>query len=172
MTTPDPDATRERSMDPYLAGILLGLVLLAAFVVVGRGLSAIGGFATATATAVDAVRQQAGFGGYDGPANPLRDWVFLEVLGIAVGTLLVRWWTAPHACWQIETGPRLRPRWRLLAACAGGVLMAVGARIGGGCTSGQALTGGALLNAGSWLFMGAVFAGAYLLAWPLRRLWT
>jgi hypothetical protein len=168
MTT-QPD---ERSMNPYLAGFLLGLVLLAAFLVVGRGLTAIGGLVTATATTVDAVRHARGFGGYHGPANPLHDWVFLEVVGIAMGALLVRWWAGQPAVWQVERGPQMGARGRLIAAFAGGVLMAVGARIGGGCTSGQALTGGALLNAGSWLFMGAVFAGAYLLAWPLRRLWV
>ena len=40
-----------------------------------------------------------------------------------------------------------------------------------GCTSGQALTGGALLNLGSWVFMLMFFAGAYALAYFLRRQW-
>ncbi|MCA9545691.1 MAG: YeeE/YedE family protein, partial [Myxococcales bacterium] len=41
-----------------------------------------------------------------------------------------------------------------------------------GCTSGQALSGGATLSYGSWIFMVFVFFAAYLLAYPLRRLWT
>ena len=41
-----------------------------------------------------------------------------------------------------------------------------------GCTSGQALSGGAVLAVGSWAFMMMVFAGAYALAYPLRRLWN
>jgi len=53
----------------------------------------------------------------------------------------------------------------------GGALMGFGAKLAGGCTSGQALTGGALLNLGSWLFMLSVFAGAYMLAYFFRRVW-
>jgi hypothetical protein len=49
--------------------------------------------------------------------------------------------------------------------------MGVGAIFARGCTSGQALTGGALLSVGSWLFVGATFASAYLVAPLLRRLW-
>ena len=47
--------------------------------------------------------------------------------------------------------------------------MAYGARLARGCTSGQALSGGAVLAAGSWAFMFAVFGGAYGLAYFLRE---
>jgi hypothetical protein len=40
-----------------------------------------------------------------------------------------------------------------------------------GCTSGQALTGGALLSVGSWAFMFSVFGGGYALAYFVRRAW-
>jgi hypothetical protein len=50
-------------------------------------------------------------------------------------------------------------------------VMAVGAGLGRGCTSGQALTGGSLLNLGSWAFMMMVFAGAYAVAHLVRREW-
>ena len=49
--------------------------------------------------------------------------------------------------------------------------MAFGAALGRGCTSGQALTGGAILNAGSWIFMMCFFGGAYGAAWFVRRQW-
>ena len=54
----------------------------------------------------------------------------------------------------------------------GGVLMGYGARFARGCTSGQALSGGAVLSAGSWVFMLAVFGGAYLVAYFVRKLWN
>jgi uncharacterized membrane protein YedE/YeeE len=63
-----------------------------------------------------------------------------------------------------------RARW--LFAFAGGAAMGYGARLARGCTSGQALSGGATLSAGSWAFMMAVFAGAYALAYFVRRLWN
>ena len=40
-----------------------------------------------------------------------------------------------------------------------------------GCTSGQALSGGATLATGSWLFMLMVFAGGYAVAYFVRRQW-
>ena len=43
-------------------------------------------------------------------------------------------------------------------ALAGGVLMGLAAKMTRGCTSGQALSGGALLSVGSWAFMFSVFA--------------
>ena len=49
--------------------------------------------------------------------------------------------------------------------------MGFGAVLARGCTSGQALTGGALLSVGSWLFMIGAFAAAYVAAPFLRRAW-
>ena len=48
----------------------------------------------------------------------------------------------------------------------------IGAVLARGCTSGQALTGGALLSVGSWLFIVSAFAAAYLAAPLLKRTWT
>jgi len=49
--------------------------------------------------------------------------------------------------------------------------MGTGAILARGCTSGQALTGGALLSVGSWIFIGATFAAAYVIAPLLARSW-
>jgi uncharacterized membrane protein YedE/YeeE len=72
---------------------------------------------------------------------------------------------------KIVRGPRTTDRRRIALAIAGGVLSAFGARLARGCTSGQALTGGATLALGSWVFMFAVFGGAYAVAWFVRREW-
>jgi uncharacterized membrane protein YedE/YeeE len=58
-----------------------------------------------------------------------------------------------------------------MLAFGGGAIMGVGAKLARGCTSGQALTGGALLNLGSWAFMLSVFAGGYALAYFVRKEW-
>ena len=71
----------------------------------------------------------------------------------------------------VEKGPRVSRGLRLAGAFAGGALMAIGAAFAGGCTSGQALSGGALLNLGSWAFMMMVFAGAYAVAAFMRWQW-
>lgn len=161
-------------MNPYLAGFGLGLVLLAAFVVMGWGLGASSAFATCSATCVAAVApdyasQNGFFSEYAG--NPLKDWLTWEVLGAIVGGL-VSGLIANRSRLTVERGPRWSRGRRLLLAFIGGMVMAAGAKIGGGCTSGQALTGGALLNLGSWVFMFSVFGGGYALAWFLRRQWV
>jgi uncharacterized membrane protein YedE/YeeE len=75
---------------------------------------------------------------------------------------------------KLETrkGPRISTPVRLVLAFSGGVIMAYGARFARGCTSGQALSGGAVLSVGSWAFMFSIFASGYAVAWFTRRLWT
>ena len=164
-------------MNPYWAGFGLGLVLLASFVIMGRGLGASGAFTTAVATTVHAVAPAHAEGNSfyaeylgDGTASPLKDWLVFEVLGVFVGGFLSGA-LANRLKFTIEKGPRITTARRLILAAIGGALMGIGAKLALGCTSGQALTGGALLNVGSWAFMMCVFGGAYGLAWFLRRAW-
>jgi hypothetical protein len=164
-------------MNPYLAGIGLGLVLLASFVLVGRGLGASGAFNSVIAWAVDAVapahaRNNEFLAGYlgDGSASTLKSWLVFEVIGVFAGAMLSGL-LAGRTKVMTEKGPRVSVRARLAMAFAGGMLMAFGAALARGCTSGQALTGGALLNLGSWAFMMMVFAGAYAVAYFVRWQW-
>lgn len=164
-------------MNPYWAGFGLGLVLLTSFVVMGRGLGASGAFTTAVATTVHAVAPAHATGNAfyaeylgDGTTNPLKDWLVFEVLGVFVGGFLSGA-LGNRLKFSIEKGPRISNPWRLVFAAIGGALMGVGAKLALGCTSGQALSGGALLNLGSWAFMMCVFGGAYALAWFFRRQW-
>jgi uncharacterized membrane protein YedE/YeeE len=163
--------------NPYVAGIGLGLVLLAAFVVMGRGLGASGAVNAFVAWSVNLVapehvRSHAFLAEYigDGTTHPLESWLVFEVLGVFAGAL-VSGLLARRVLVSVERGPRASVALRLGLAFAGGATMAFGAALGRGCTSGQALTGGALLNAGSWAFMMCVFAGAYATAWFVRRQW-
>ncbi|MGB3966392.1 MAG: YeeE/YedE thiosulfate transporter family protein, partial [Planctomycetota bacterium] len=71
----------------------------------------------------------------------------------------------------IERGPGSGIGLRLLLALSGGVLVGLGARFASGCTSGQALSGGALLQTGSFVFTGACFAAAFAFAPLVRREW-
>ena len=97
-------------------------------------------------------------------------WLVFEVLGVMAGALFSGL-LAGRARIMVEKGPRVSTAVRLLCAFAGGILMAFGAHLARGCTSGQALTGGALLNLGSWAFMLMVFVGGYSVAWFMRWQW-
>jgi uncharacterized protein len=168
----------KRYSDPYLSGVGLGLVLLAAYVLVGRGLGASGAFAslvaagTAAAEGTSRASQSAALAPYlgAGVVSPLTDWLVLELAGVAIGGFCSAW-LAGRFVRQVDSGPHLGHGPRLLVAVAGGVLMGFGAKLARGCTSGQALTGGALLSAGSWLFIATCFASGYALAPVARRLW-
>jgi uncharacterized membrane protein YedE/YeeE len=163
--------------NPYLAGIGLGLVLLAAFVVMGRGLGASGAINAFVAWLVAALAPAhananeflAGYIG-DGAVHPLKTWLVFEVFGVAAGAILSGV-LAHRIAVGVDKGPRVSSATRLGLAFAGGMLMAFGAALARGCTSGQALTGGALLNLGSWAFMLSVFAGAYAVALIFRFQW-
>lgn len=162
-------------LNPYLAGVGLGLVLLAAFVVMGRGLGASGAYASVVAAGVDGLasahaRANGLFSHYLAGGAPLKDWLVFEILGVFVGGFLSAL-VAGRIRWTVEHGPRMSDRGRLVYAFGGGALMGLGAVLARGCTSGQALTGGALLSVGSWLFIIGAFAAGYVAAPLFRRQW-
>jgi hypothetical protein len=163
--------------NPYLAGIGLGLVLLAAFVIMGRGLGASGAFSSLVAVGTQAVAPEHAkandfYAEYlgDGTKNPLLDWLVFEVIGVFVGGY-ISGSLAGRLNMSVERGPRITNRNRLILAFLGGGIMGFGAKLARGCTSGQALSGGAVLGVGSWVVMMGVFGGAYALAYFLRRQW-
>lgn len=163
--------------NPYLVGISLGLVLLASFAIMGRGLGASGALSTLVASAVNYIApghasQNAFYSEYlgDGTSNPLKDWLVFQVLGVLVGGFISG--TISHRVIKgIEKGPQISNKMRLIYAFIGGGLLGWGVKLARGCMSGQALTGGAVLNLGSWIFMMMVFAGGYAAAYFIRRQW-
>ena len=161
--------------DPYVAGVALGLVLLAAFVLVGRGLGASGAFASAAAAAVSAVdpatAQRSPYLAERLGDSLLGDWIVVEVIGVVIGGF-VSAALAGRLRLTVNRGPALGVGTRLACAAAGGAVMGAGAVLARGCTSGQGLTGGALLSVGSWAFVAGAFGAGYAVAPLVRRAWT
>jgi uncharacterized protein len=161
--------------NPYLAGVLLGLVLLATYLVTGRGLGATAGFA-ALATWIAGIVSPAQIQAsvvhlkYWNEGAPLLNWTLFVLIGALVGAALSGW-QGRRFSFTIERGPRVTDGQRLALAFVGGFIAAFGAKIAKGCTSGQALTGGSILNAGSLVFLVAVFVAAFGLAVFLRKEW-
>jgi uncharacterized membrane protein YedE/YeeE len=183
---PEPAARTEAAavdraepyMNPYVAGVGLGLVLLASFVLVGRGLGASGAVNSFVAWIVNAIApSHAQHNGFlaeylgDGSVHPLKAWLVFEIGGVFVGAM-VSGLLAHRAAFVVEKGARVSVAARLAMAFAGGALMGIGAAFARGCTSGQALTGGSLLNLGSWVTMLAIFGGGYALAYFVRWQWS
>lgn len=168
---------RGQYWNPYLAGLLLGLVLFASFYLTGHGLGASGGlarmlFAIQAEAAPDYVDNHsylARFAG--GEADPLDHWLVWLTMGVLVGGF-ASGLIGGRIRVETQRGPSISTPTRWVFAVVGGVLVGFAAQLARGCTSGQALTGGAALSAGSWAFMFSVFGGGYLLAWFVRRLWN
>jgi len=164
-------------LNPYLAGTILGVVLFLAFLLTGNGLGSSGATSRIDAALVDLVAPQhvdktpyllkmAG-----GDKNPMDDWIVPVFFGALLGGFASGFW---HGRLKLVTnkGPQISNRMRWLMAFMGGVIFLYGARMARGCTSGQALSGGATLAAGSWVIMLSIFASAYLLAYFVRKLWN
>ena len=162
--------------NPYLAGIGLGLTLALAYLVLGTGLGASGAITRTATTAVHAiapaaVESDATLGGYyaDG-GSPLNNYLVWMFAGVLVGGFLSAA-SARRVETQVERGPRLSVRNRILLTVLGGALSGLGARFAGGCTSGLALSGGAMLQAGAMVFVLTTFGAAFGLAPLLERAW-
>ena len=161
--------------NPYLVGVLLGLVLLATYMVTGRGLGATGAFSSVAAwlagfLSPDHVAANAVHARYWNDGAPLASWTVFLLIGAFIGAL-ISGLQGGRVAVVVERGPRVTDQQRLMLAFAGGFLAAFGAKIAKGCTSGQALTGGSILNVGSLVFMISVFAAAYALAYVVRKEW-
>ena len=163
-------------LNPYVAGTILGVVLFATFYVTGGGLGASAGM----------THVQTGVLKWLAPAHVDRTAYFAEVAGgsrsawthyavyMIAGTVVGGFLSGlvnRRVKLEFRKGPNVTNATRVVGALVGGALMGYGARLARGCTSGQALSGGAVLSVGSWAFALAVFAGAYAVAWFFRRLW-
>lgn len=163
-------------MNPYLAGFLLGLTLLATIVITGRGLGASGALkgvvaGTVLTVAPEHAEKQPFFStAKTHGKSPLADWLVFEVAGVILGAFLSGI-MADRLKLKIESGPKVSSKTRLVAAAIGGALFGIGAQFGRGCTSGAALSGMAVLSAGGMLVMMAIFGSAYAVAYFFRRLW-
>lgn len=164
-------------LNPYLGGVLLGLVLLSANFIAGRGLGASGAIKSVVATSITAVHK-------DAPAtmpfmaeyaeshsgSPMKSWLVFEMLGVLVGGFLSGA-LAGRLKLKVEHSPRITSRRRLIFALAGGVLFGFGSQLGRGCTSGSALSGMAVLSLGGFITMMAIFGTAYAMAYFFRKNW-
>ena len=162
---------------PYFGGMVLGVVLFLALFLTGNGLGSSGATSRIDAAIVDTISpshvdnnsyllKMAG-----GDKNPLDDWIVPVFFGALLGGFSSGFFNG-RLKFETTKGPNISNRTRWLMAFLGGVVFLYGARMARGCTSGQALTGGTTLAAGSWVIMFSIFGGAYALAYFVRKLWN
>jgi uncharacterized protein len=175
--TKSKETKKTKYLNPYIGGVLLGIVLLAANFVSGRGLGASGAIKSTVVTAMTAVApSSATNSGFvkefsqSHTGNPMKTWLVFEMLGVLVGGFLSGTF-AGRLKLKVEHSPSITSRKRLLLALGGGVLFGFGSQLGRGCTSGSALSGMAVLSLGGFVTMMAIFGTAYALAYFFRKNW-
>ncbi|HOK37983.1 MAG: YeeE/YedE thiosulfate transporter family protein [Bacteroidales bacterium] len=159
-------------MNPYLAGFLLGVLLLLTIFISGRGLGASGAVKSAVIAAANVINKNApqvsDF--FRTQENPLKSWLVFEVVGVIFGAFLSGF-ISNRLTWKIDKGPGIKNYTRIIFAVVGGALFGIGSQFGRGCTSGAALSGMAVFSAGGFLTMMAIFGTGYVLAYFFRKLW-
>jgi hypothetical protein len=158
-----------------VVGALLGVLSWAVFAIVAKPL----GVTTAVSQCSAAVAEP--FVGEEGlKANayfakhmPKLDYgtLFLvgTFLGAGVSALISRSFkveVVPQV-WRDRFGPSPAPR--LAAAFVGGLIAMYGARMAGGCTSGNGLSGSMQLAVSGWTFFFTMFASGLVTAWLMFR---
>ena len=164
-------------MNPYLAGALLGLVLLGTIYITGRGLGASGAvksvmLSTVAEVAPTHTSNTPFIKSYmqENPGGPLKDWLVFEIIGVIIGAFLSGV-LSNRIGLKLERGPNITNATRITAAVIGGALFGFGSQLGRGCTSGSALSGMAVMSFGGIITMMAIFGSGYGLAWLFRKLW-
>jgi uncharacterized membrane protein YedE/YeeE len=162
--------------NPYVAGVMLGLVLILTFILVGNGIGASGLFARlAVAIGVALAPETTAGNTYlhsmvANGANPFASWIVLEVAGIAIGALLAatgagRFLVKLDGAYKVDRYPRIA------LALLGGILAGIGSRIAAGCTSGIGLSGTAILSVGGFIFLVTFFLAGLGVSALMRRVW-
>jgi hypothetical protein len=105
--------------------------------------------------------------------TPTVDWQWMLVIGILVGAFIsARLSGEFHATWIPQRwassfGNGIGTRW--IVAFVGGVVMGLGARWAGGCTSGHGISGALQLAVSSWLAVMGFFIGGIVTAMVIFR---
>lgn len=165
-------------MNPYAAGILLGLALLGSLYLSGRGLGASGAVKSVVMQSVSTVAPEhyaetpyyADYANKHLDGGPMKSWLVFEVLGVILGAAFSAI-AAGRMKFKMEKGPNISSKTRAIAAVSGGLLFGLGAQFGRGCTSGSALSGMAVMSAGGLLTMMFIFGMGFAMAYFFRKLW-
>ncbi len=163
-------------MNPYLAGVLLGLVLLLAMYLSGRGLAASGGIKYCVVSLVGNLSERHASQSvyyskyFEDGQKPLKNWLPIEMFGIIAGGF-ISGAVSGRLKFRIEKSPKISSTRRLVLAFLGGICFIYGAQLARGCTSGAALSGMAVLSLGGFVTMAAIFGSAYLFAFIFKKNW-
>ena len=170
---------RKDEWSPYMAGILLGLVGIAAIWFSNHKLGASGAFENLAGMIGKAIAPKAFDNTYFNFIMPAGiSWGLILLVGVFFGGMAgaatsgtLMWGKKgsanSDAQWKRIFGPQVWKRWVL--AFIGAIILEYAAGIAGGCTSGLAISGGMLLAPAAFLFIAGMFASGILTALVIYR---
>jgi hypothetical protein len=154
---------------PYIVGAGIGVLSWLTFLLSDRPLGCSTAYAKTAGMVESAIsRTTAGAMPYYRKFTPAVDWQWMIVVGVVIGAFLSAFLSGTFAVLLV---PPLfaeafgtDPVFRFIVALAGGILMGMGARWAGGCTSGHGISGTLQLSLASWVAAACFFIGGILVA--------
>ena len=155
---------------PYAAGLGIGVLSWVAFLLMGKGLGASSSFVKTSGMiekiiSKENVKKKA----YYQQVSPRINSGWVLVAGIIAGSFLSAKLSgdfrlsAVPPLWETMFGANAVMR--IIVAFIGGIILIIGARWAGGCTSGHGITGTLQLAASSWMALTAFFVGGVVTAY-------
>lgn len=161
---------------PYLVGGLIGVLVMVTLSVSKKAVGASSAYASLAGilgrlVSPGHIRSLP----YYQDNKPGLDWTMMFVGGAILGAFLAAWSGGEltgsflQSLWIAEFGPNSIAL-RTIIAFSGGILLAYGARLAGGCTSGHGISGTLQLAVSSWITVLCFFAGGAATAMMIYRL--
>ena len=160
---------------PMIAGFVLGLVVLLAFILVGNGPGSSGAFArfaawlglefAPEATVNNSYLAQMTYN------HPLAAWVVLAVVGTFIGAILAAVSSGRFKIKLDRGSGRMSVGTRIGLALAGGIIAGFGTRLAAGCTSGIGLSNTAMMGVAGFIFLVVFFAVGVAVSLMMKRMW-
>jgi len=170
---------RNKTLNPYVAGALIGILLVLSVIVAGKYLGA----STTFARGASVIEKSVGIDyskfeyfttkkGKYGPGS-LPNWQMMYVIGIAMGAFIA---AKLSGTFKVKTVPSMwkgkfgsSPLKRGIVAFMGGAIGLIGARLAGGCPTGHGLSGLSQLAVSGFIALAFFVIGAGITARMLYR---
>lgn len=154
---------------PYLVGAGIGILICTVFLLSDHPLGCSTAYSKTAGIVECTITGKAPEGmPYYRLFAPTIDWYWMLLVGLVIGAFLSAILSGTFAVllvpplYAASFGPAPVPR--LLVALFGGILLGLGARWAGGCTSGHGISGTLQLSLASWVAAACFFASGILIA--------
>ncbi|MDD1651767.1 MAG: YeeE/YedE family protein [Methanomicrobiales archaeon] len=157
------------SWSPYLVGAGIGVLIWTTFLLSDRPLGCSTAYAKTAGMVESAVsRGNAEKMPYYRQFRPAMDWQWMLIIGVVIGAFLSATLSGTFTVLAVPPlfAEAFGTGWafRFAVALLGGILLGLGARWAGGCTSGHGISGTLQLSLASWVAAACFFAGGILVA--------